>query len=91
MLVEEELLFVDPCIVDSKALELFPLICLSIEFVKLDGAGVFAAEDVGDDEDELVDIGCVCPWVFDSFFSFSFFILGLNSVITTVKSFTVTL
>ena len=59
MVVEEELIFVDSCTVDSKVLELFPLICLSIEFVKLDGAGVFAAEDVGDDEEELVDGGWV--------------------------------
>ena len=86
-----EPIFVDPCNEESKRFELLPLSCFSREFVKLIGAGVFAAEDVGDDEDELVVVWCVWLWLLDSFFSFSFLILGLNSVITTVKSLTVTL
>ena len=91
VLLDAELILVDPCRVDSKGFGLFPLSCLSIEFDKLVGAGVFAAEDVGDDEDELVDGGWAGPWPLDSFLSFSFLILGLNSVMTTVKSLTVTL
>jgi hypothetical protein len=91
VLPDAEFILVDPCTADSKEFELFPLSCLSIEFVKLVGAGVFAAEDVGDDEDELVDPGLAWPWALDSFLSFSFLILGLNSVMTTVKSLTVTL
>ena len=83
--------FIDPALVKSKVLELlFPLICLSLALLMPVGAGVFAAEEVGEDEDELIT-GVVGPCVFDSFFSFSFLILGLNSVMTTVKSSTVTL
>ena len=76
---------VDPCNAASKLLEILPFSCLSA------GAGVLAAEDVGEDDDELVDVGFPDPCDLDSFFSFSFLIFGLNSVITTVKSLTVTL
>ena len=82
-------MLVDPCNAASKLLELFPFSCLSFGIPA--GAGVLAAEDVGEEDEELVDVGLVDPCDFDSFFSFSFFIFGLNSVITTVKSFTVTL
>ena len=65
--------FIDPALVKSKVLELlFPLICLSLALVMPVGAGVFAADDVGDDEDELVDTGWAWPWLLDSFLSFSF-------------------
>lgn len=80
---------VDPCNAASKLLELFPFSCLSFGIPA--GAGVLAAEDVGEEDEELVDVGLVDPCDFDSFFSFSFLIFGLNSVITTVKSLTVTL
>ena len=80
---------VDPCNAPSKLFELLPFSCLS--FDKPDGAGVLAADDVGEEDEELVDVGFVDPWFFDSFLSFSFLIFSLNSVITTVKSLTVTL
>ena len=94
LLSSDVLLFmVDVGLEASKAFELLlPFTCLSITFVTpLAGAGVFAAEDAGDEDDELVVAGGVSLSFFDSFFSFSFFTLGLNSVITTVKSLTVTL
>ena len=75
---------------DSKGFELLPFSCFSRALVKLIGPGVLAAEEVGEEEDEFVEIGWVCPKdALDSFFSF--LILGLNSVMTTVKSSTVTL
>ena len=61
MLPDVELILADPEVVDSKWIELLPLSCLSIGLVKVVGAGVFAADDVGDEEDELVDPGLALP------------------------------
>ena len=42
---------------DSKGFELLPFSCFSRALVKLIGPGVFAAEEVGEEEDEFVDVG----------------------------------
>ena len=55
-LVKAELLLVEPCIFDSNVVKLLPLICFSRELVSPKGAGVFAVEDVGEDDDELIDV-----------------------------------
>ena len=42
---------------DSKGFELLPFNCFSRALVKLIGPGVLAAEEVGEEEDEFVDVG----------------------------------